>query len=123
MMKKYIITAKSENDIINLLLNTRSVDLKKVKWNWANISVSEDDAQCSNEREVLDAVEKRDFRTVDEMIMGGDVPVGSMVVVSDGKTPRYGFVCGNGNEWFPIGLKVRESNAIIYSRLNKKGCK
>ena len=30
MMKKYIITAKKEADIINLSLNTKGVDLSKV---------------------------------------------------------------------------------------------
>ena len=55
------------------------------------------------------------------MIMGGDVPVGGMVVVCDGKTPRHGFVCGNGNEWFVKKLRVRESNAIVYSIFNARG--
>ena len=44
-----------------------------------------------------------------------------MVVVCDGKTPRNGFVCANGNEWILKKLKVRESNAIVYSIFNEKG--
>ena len=119
-MKKYIITAKKPDDIINLTLDTRGVDLSKVKWDWANISRSDDEARCNSEDEVLDALNHNEPRHVDDMIMGGDVPVGSMVVVCDGKTPRYGFVCGNGQDWFIRNLKVRESNAIVYSIFSKK---
>ena len=121
MVRKYIITAKNEDDILNLSRNTRSVDLTKVKWNWANIFPSSDLPRCDSEDEVLDAVRKGDFRKVDRMIMGGDIPVGAMVVVTEGKVPRWGFVCGNGIDWFPVELKVRQSNAVVYDIFNKKG--
>ena len=114
MMKKYIITAKKEVDIINLSLNTKGVDLTKVKWNWANIARSDDDANCKNEQEILDAIGRNDLHDVDNMIMGGDVPVGGMVVVFDKDIPRHGFVCGNGMDWFVYDLKKREVNAIAY---------
>lgn len=121
MVRKYIITAKNADDILNLSRNTRSVDLTKVKWNWANILPSSDLPFCDSEDEVLDAVRKGDFHTVDDMIMSGDVPVGSMVVVTEGKVPRWGFVCGNGIDWFPVKLKTRQSNAVVYDIFNKKG--
>ena len=121
MVRKYIITAKNADDILSLSRNTRSVDLSKVKWNWANIFPSSDLPWCDSEDEVLDAVRKGDFRKVDDMIMGGDVPVGAMVVVTEGKLPRWGFVCGNGIDWFPVELKHRQSNAIVYDIFSKKG--
>lgn len=120
-MKKYIITAKKPEDVINLTFNTRGVDMSKVKWDWAHISQAEEDARCQCEQDVLDAVGRKDFKSVDDMIMCGEVPVGAMVVVCDGKTPRNGFVCANGNEWILKKLKVRESNAIVYSIFNEKG--
>ena len=119
-MKKYIITAKMQNDIIDLAMNTRGVDLYSVKWNWSGISKSVDKAYCQSEMEILEAIANLDFDKVDDMIMGGDVPVGGMVVVCDGKAPRNGFVCANGNEWIVRKLKVRESNAIVYSIFNEK---
>lgn len=121
MVRKYIITAKNADDILNLSRNTRSVDLTKVKWDWTNIAPSEDLAWCDNEGEVLKAVQAQDFHAVDDMIMGGDVPVGAMVVVTEGKLPRWGFVCGNGIDWFPVELKHRQSNAIVYDIFSKKG--
>ena len=121
MMKKYIITAKSPEDVIHLTLNTRKVDLSKVKWDWANISQSEDDAICRGEGDILDALAHNELNRVDDMIMGGDVPVGGMVVVCDGKTPRTGFICANGKDWIVRKLKVRESNAIVYSIFKEKG--
>ena len=45
-MKKYIVTAKRPEDIINLTINTKGVDLSKVKWDWTHISKSEDSALC-----------------------------------------------------------------------------
>ena len=120
-MRKYIITAKKPEDIINLTLNTRGVDLSKVKWDWAHISQADEDAHCNGEQDVIDAIERKDFHQIDNMIMGGDVAVGSMIVLSDGKTPRAGFVCANGNDWILKTLKVRESNAIVYSIFNEKG--
>lgn len=114
VMKKYIITAKNADDILNLSRNTKGVDLTKVKWNWANIFPSSDLPFCDSEDEVLNAVRKGDFHTVDKMIMGGDVPVGGMVVVFDKDIPRHGFVCGNGIDWFVYDLKKREANAIAY---------
>ena len=119
-MKKYIITAKSLDDVIRLTLNTRGVDISKVKWDWANISQSEDDASCKSEQDILDAIAFNEMSHVDDMIMSGDVPVGSMVVVCDGKSPKTGFICGNGTDWIVRKLKVRESNAITYSIFNKK---
>lgn len=115
MIKKYIITAKNPEDIINLSLNARRVDMSKVKWDWTHITRSKDNANCSDEQEILDALSKGNNRLVDDMIMGGDVPVGGMVVVYDKKKPKIGFICGNGNDWFVKNLKVRESNAIIYA--------
>ena len=120
-MKKYIITAKKPEDIINLTLNTRGVDLSTVKWDWAHISQADEDALCKSEQDILDALEHKEFKHIDDMIMSGEVPVGAMVVVCDGKTPRNGFVCANGNEWILKKLKVRESNAIVYSIFNEKG--
>jgi len=120
-MKKYIITAKNPEDIINLTLRTKDVDLSKVKWDWTHITPSEDDAKCSSEEEILDALSKGDFRSVDNMIMGGDVPVGGMVVVYDKDKPRYGFICANGIEWIVKKFGVRESNGVVYSIFNKKG--
>ena len=114
MMKKYIITAKKEADIINLSLNTKGVDLTKVKWNWANIARSDEDARCESEQEILDAIGRNDLHDVDNMIMGGDVPVGGMVVVFDKDIPKHGFVCGNGMDWFVYDLRKREANAIAY---------
>jgi hypothetical protein len=111
-MKKYIVSAKNHDDAINLMRNTRGVDLTKVKWDWANVSRSYDDARCDGESEVVDAIVKGDFHKVDDMIMGGDVPVGGMVVVCGKTRPVYGFICGNGIDWFLLKLKVRESNAI-----------
>ena len=124
MVKKYIITAKNHKDILALSLNTRSVDLAKVKWDWTHMTKSEDDANCTDEQEILDALSNGSNHLVDSMIMGGDVPVGGMVVVCDGgKKPRKGFVCGNGTDWFVKNLKIRESNAIAYSILKDRGQK
>ncbi len=120
-MKKYIITAKNPEDIINLTLKTKNVDLPKVKWDWTHMTQSADDARCSDEQEILDALSVGDNHLVDNMIMGGDVPVGSMVVVCDGKKPKHGFICGNGTDWFVKNLKVRESNAIAYSIFKARG--
>lgn len=120
-MKKYIITAKNPDDIINLTLNTLEVDLSKVKWDWTHMTQSEDDANCSSEKEILDAIFDGRLDDVDDMIMGGDVPVGGMVVVCDGKKPKNGFICANGKEWIVKELKVRESNAIAYSIFKARG--
>lgn len=120
-MKKYIITAKNPEDIINLTLNTLEVDLSKVKWDWTHMTQSEDDANCSSEKEILDAIFDGRLDDVDDMIMGGDVPVGGMVVVCDGKKPKNGFICANGKEWIIKELKVRESNAIVYSIFKARG--
>ena len=120
-MKKYIITAKFPKDIINLSLNTRSVDMTKVKWDWTHVSQSEDDPICKSEQDILDAIAIQNMSHVDDMIMGGDVPVGGMVVVCDGKAPKTGFICGNGDDWIVRKLKVRESNAILYSIFQEKG--
>ena len=114
-MRKYMVMAKGERDIIALMRDTKSVDLGKVKWNWTGIGRSNDDANCENECEVVAAVESGDFSLVDDMLMGGDVSVGSMVIVTNGEAPRYGFVCANGSDWIAKKLKVRESNAIVYS--------
>ena len=120
-MKKYIVTAKNKTDIINLALNTRGVDLHKVAWDWRNASLSEDEACCENEDEILVALANGDCSKIDEMIMGGDVPVGGMVVVFDKNRPKNGFVCGNGTDWLVRNLKTREANAIVYAIFNKKG--
>lgn len=120
-MKKYIITAKKPEDIINLTLNTRGVDLSTVKWDWVHISQADENALCHSEQDIIDALKHNEFNHVDDMIMSGEVPVGAMVVVYDGKTPRNGFICANGNEWILRKLKVRESNSIVYSIFNTKG--
>ena len=121
-MKKYIITAKNPKDIIDLTLNTKKVDMSKVKWDWTHMSQSEDDANCSSEKEILDAIFDGHLDDVDDMIMGGDVPVGGMVVICDGKKkPTHGFICANGKEWIIKELKVRESNAIVYSIFKARG--
>ena len=120
-MKKYIITAKKPEDIIDLTLHTLEVDLTKVKWDWTHMTQSEDDANCSSEKEILDAIFDGRLDDVDDMIMGGDVPVGGMVVVCDGKKPKNGFICANGKEWIIKELKVRESNAIVYSIFKARG--
>ena len=120
-MKKYIITANRPEDIINLTLNTRKVDLSKVKWDWRHIAKSDDAANCKCEQDILDAITYNEMSHVDDMIMGGDVPVGGMVVVCDGKAPTHGFICANGDEWIAKKLKVREANAIVYAIFNKFG--
>ena len=118
-MKKYIITAKNPTDIINLSLNTKGVDLSKVKWDWANIVQGNDDAMCESEQEIEDALAHNELDHVDDMIMSGDVPVGGMVVVCDGKSPKNGFICANGKDWIIRKLKVREANATVYSIFKK----
>jgi hypothetical protein len=65
---------------------------------------------------VLNAVKLGNFKLVDNMIMGADVSVGSMVILVGKEAPEWGFVCANGNEWIPRKLRRREANAIMYDR-------
>lgn len=120
-MKKYIVTAKRPEDIINLTINTKGVDLSKVKWDWTHISKSENSALCRSEQDILDAISFNEMPHVDDMIMGGDVPVGGMVVVYDGTAPSMGFVCANGNEWIVRRLSASESSEIVQSILKEHG--
>ena len=115
-MFKFIVTAKKHTDIINLMVNTSSVDVQKVKWNAGSVSRSYDDATCKSEIELSNWVKAGKWYKVDDAIMGGDVPTGGMVVVCDEKTnPSLGFVCGNGNSWYEVIL----SKEIVVSILKQ----
>ena len=113
-MFKFIVTAAKEKDIINLMVNTKSVDLNRVKWDVTRIYHSEEDAHCTNRWELDDAVLSKEWDRVDEYIMSGDVPTGGMVVVAaEGINPMWGYVCGNGQEWFKVNLPVEIRDAIL----------
>jgi hypothetical protein len=113
-MLKFIVTAKKKADIINLMLNTASVDLHKVEWDANSVTRSDEDAYCTNRWELDDSVSKKEWDRVDEAIMSGDVPTGSMVVVCDEKlNPLWGYVCGNGQEWFKVYLTEEIQVAIL----------
>ena len=113
-MFKFIITAKNRADIINLMMNTASVDLCKVKWNVNSLTRSEEDAHFTNRWELDDSVSNKEWDRVDEAIMSGDVPTGSCVVVCDDRlNPVWGYVCGNGNEWFRVYLPEEVTVAIL----------
>lgn len=113
-MFKFILTAEREIDLINLLVNTASVDVQMVKWNVNSITRSEDDARCEDEWDLCDLVAAGKFHEVDNAIMGGDVPVGGLVVVCDTDTnPSWGFVCGNGNAWYKVYLHPEIVKAIL----------
>jgi len=113
-MYKFIITAKKDTDIINLMMNTASVNLDKVEWNVNSITRSEEDAHFTNHWELEDSVSNKEWDRVDEAIMSGDVPTGSCVVPCDeNMNPVWGYVCGNGNEWFKVYLPYEIQVAIL----------
>lgn len=113
-MYKFIVTAKNDTDIINLMINTASVDLRKVRWNVNSITRSEEDAHFTNRWELDDSVSNKEWDRVDEAIMSGDVPTGSCVVPCDeNMNPVWGYVCGNGNEWFKVYLPNEIQVAIL----------
>lgn len=113
-MFKFILTAEKKADLINLLVNTASVDVQRVKWNVNSITRSNDDADCEDEWDLCDLVSAGKFHEVDNAIMGGDVPVGGLVVVCDTDTnPSWGFVCGNGNSWYKVYLRPEIVKAIL----------
>jgi hypothetical protein len=113
-MFKFIVTAEKEADIIALMTNTRGVDLPSVKWDVTRIYHSEEDVVGINRWELDDAVLSKEWDRVDDAIMSGDVPTGGMVVVADeGISPMWGYVCGNGQEWFKVNLPVEIRDAIF----------
>ena len=113
-MFKFIVTAKKESDIINLMVNTASVDLRKVEWNVNSITRSYEDAHFTNRWELDDSVSNKEWGRVDEAIMSGDVPTGGMVVACDETmNPVWGYVCGNGQEWFKVYLPEEIQVAIL----------
>ena len=113
-MFKFIFTAKERTDLINLLVNTASVDVQKVKWNVNSITRSNDDADCDDELDLCALVDAGKFHEVDNAIMGGDVPVGGLVVVCDEENnPSWGFVCGNGNSWYKVYLRPEIVHAVL----------
>lgn len=112
-MFKFILTAKSEIDLINLLVNTAKVDVQHVKWDVNSITRSHDDALL-DEWKICNLVDDGKFHEVDSAIMGGDVPVGGLVVVCDeNMKPSWGFVCGNGNSWYKVYLCHEIVKAIL----------
>ncbi len=113
-MYKFILTAKNRADLINLLVNTAKVDVQRVKWDVNSITRSDDDAHCEDEWDLCDLVDAVKFHEVDNAIMGGDVPVGGLVVVCDEETnPSWGFVCGNGNSWYKVYLRPEVVHAVL----------
>ena len=113
-MFKFIVTAKNRSDIINLMVNTASVDLNKVKWDVKHISRADEDAYCKDWLELDGWVKDKKWDWVDDAIMGADVPTGGMVVVCDENTnPAWGYVCGNGKEWFKVYLPYEVQVAIL----------
>ena len=113
-MYKFILTAKDRSDIINLLVNTASVDVQKVEWNVNSITRSEEDAHCPSLFDLDDWVEAQDWDKVDDAIMSGDVPTGGMVVVCDEQTnPVWGYVCGNGRSWYKVHLNYELQKKIL----------
>ena len=113
-MYKFIVTAKDRSDIINLMMNTASVDLRKVKWNVNSVTRSEEDAHVGNWMDLGDWVKKGEWDKLDDAIMSGDVPTGSCVVPCDeNMNPVWGYVCGNGNEWFKVYLPYEIQVAIL----------
>lgn len=128
-MFKFIITAEKKSDLIGLLVDTAKVDVQKVKWNVNSITRSNDDADCEDEWDLCDLVDAGKFHEVDNAIMGGDVPVGGLVVVCDTDTnPSWGFVCGNGNSWYKVFLSPEITKAILsivhpHARYFVIGCK
>ena len=114
-MFKFILTAERETDLINLLVNTASVDVQRVKWNVNSITRSDEDAHCESDWELYDLVKDGKFHEVDNAIMSGDVPTGGMVVVCDEQTnPVWGYVCGNGNAWYKVYLRPEIVKAILH---------
>ena len=76
-MFKFILTAERETDLINLLVNTASVDVQRVKWNVNSITRSEEDAHVDNWMDLGDWVKKGEWDKLDDAIMSGEDPEGS----------------------------------------------
>ena len=113
-MFKFIVTAKNPTDSVALMMHTATVDLYKVEWNLDSLTRSEEDAHVDNFLDLGDWVKKGEWGKMDDAIMSGDVPTGSMVVVCDEEiNPYCGYVCGNGNEWFKVFLPHKVQVAIL----------
>ena len=113
-MFKIIITATNRADIINLIMNTATDALPTDVWNVNSITRSEEDAHVEKWMDLDDWVDAKEWGKVDEAIMSGDVPTGSCVVVCDDRlNPVWGYVCGNGNEWFRVYLPEEVTVAIL----------
>lgn len=110
--RKFIVGAKTGNEILSLLKDTKSAYMT-AHWDSESIYKCEKPAYCSEE-DVADAFKNGDFRKIDDLIMSGEVPVGGMVVVCDGKTPPVnGYVCGNGISWFEVKLPKDVASAVM----------
>ena len=112
-IRKYIVTAKNPTDIITLSINTKSVDVTKVEWDWQHIYSSEEYANCNNEKDILNAIDNQNLHSVDNMIMSGDVPAGGMVLVYNGQIPQYGFICANGIDWIVYELTSENIKYLV----------
>ena len=113
-MQKFIVTAKNKSDIINLMMNTASVNLARVEWDADSIRKAEEPAYCDNLFDLVDWAKNGEWDKVDDAIMGSEVPTGGMVVVCDeNMNPVWGYVCGNGNEWFRVYVPQKIQIAIL----------
>ena len=92
-MYKFIITAKNRADIINLMMNTASVDLRRVKWNVNSITRSKEDAHVGNWMDLDDWVDAKEWGKVDEAIMSGDVPTVLAWWSAMTASTRFGVTC------------------------------
>lgn len=111
-MDKFIVTASTDKDLIALSLDTRSA-YKTAKWDVGKIVRSDAKINCT-EWDLFTATYEKKYETVDNNIMDSDVPVGGMVIICDGnKSPKYGFVCGNGNSWYIVPLTAEMSEAVM----------
>lgn len=111
-MDKFIFTARGEKDLIGLLVNTKA-HYKNAVWDPSSVSKSDEPVYCS-EWDLYLTYEKGDGHEVDNYIMSGDVPVGGLVVTCDGnETPVYGYICGNGTDWFRIFLPKDIIDAVM----------
>ena len=109
-MDKFIFTAKYGDDLLALLKDSKSA-YKTVKW---NDTIHHDGKVDVDEHTLLKWAVYDEFKEMDEHIMSGAVPVGGLVVVSDGSVkPLWGFVCGNGNQWHVVVLPSRVQNAVM----------
>ena len=114
-MDKYIFTAEitgKDGGFIALMRDVKS-KYREVKWNPKSISLS-DSPMFGTLDDLEDAYSKGDFHEVDNCIMSGDVPVGGLVVPCPrGETPRFGYVCGNGIDWFKVELPKSIAKAVL----------